>query len=61
MTITKTFDTLKQAERFHNSLYNKYNYVRATRSPRFTEQGIYAWEVKDEIVKKAAKPAHRSR
>lgn len=56
-TITKTFDTLKQAEACQNRLYNKYNYVRLVRSPRFTEEGVYAWEVKDEIVKKAGNPA----
>jgi len=45
-TITKTFVTLKQAERYQNSLYNKYDYVRLVCSPRFTEEGVYSWEVK---------------
>ena len=45
-TITKTFETLKQAERHQNSLYGKFNHVRLVRSPRFGESGVYAWEVK---------------
>lgn len=49
MTIARTFKTLKQAERFQNALYNKYNSVQLTRSPRFTEEGVYVWEVKGKI------------
>jgi hypothetical protein len=45
-TITKNCKTLKQAEQHQNRLYNKYDYVRLVRSPRFSEDGIYAWEVK---------------
>jgi hypothetical protein len=45
-TITKTYKTLKQAERYQNSLYNKYDHVRLIRSPMFSEEGVYAWEVR---------------
>lgn len=45
-TITKTFDTLTQAERFQNKLYDQHDHVRLVRSPRFGESGVYTWEVK---------------
>ncbi len=45
-TITKTYETQKQAERYQNRLYGKYNTVRLVRWPRFTEAGKYTWEVK---------------
>ena len=44
-TITKTYKTLKQAERYQNRLYNKYGTVRLVKWPRFTEEGVYVWEV----------------
>lgn len=44
-TITKHFDTLKQAERYQNRLYGRYDKVRLVRSPRFSEAGTYVWEV----------------
>ncbi len=44
--IAKHFDSLKQAERFQDQLYAKYDHVRLTRSPLFTEQGWYVWEVR---------------
>lgn len=37
-TINKQFDTLKQAERFQNRLYNRYDYVRLVSSPTFSEK-----------------------
>ena len=43
--IRKHLKSLKQAERFQNSLYNKYNYVRLVTSPIFTEDGLYIWNV----------------
>lgn len=43
--ISKYFKSLKQAERFHNKLYDQYDYVRAIRSPLFSEEGTYVWQV----------------
>jgi hypothetical protein len=43
--ITKTYKTLKQAERYQNRLYNKYNSVQLVSFPRFSEDGEYVWEV----------------
>lgn len=45
-TITKHFDTLAKAEAYQNRLYNKYETVRLTRSPMFSEAGTYQWEVR---------------
>lgn len=45
-TITKNFTTLKQAERFQNGLYEKYNSVQLVSFPRFEEAGTYVWHVK---------------
>jgi len=44
-TITKTYKTLKQAERNHTLLQNKWHWAKLVRSPRFSEEGVYAWEV----------------
>lgn len=44
--ITKQYKTLKQAERYQNRLYGKYNHVRLVQWPSFTEAGTYTWEVK---------------
>lgn len=44
-TITKTYKTLKQAESYQNRLYNKYNTVRLVSFPRFSEEGVYVWQV----------------
>lgn len=46
MTIAKTFDTLRQAERFQSRLYDKYESVRLVLFPRFSEAGKYVWEVR---------------
>lgn len=43
--ITKQFETIKQAERFQNSLYSKYNRVRLVSFPVCSENGTYKWEV----------------
>lgn len=45
-TITRTFDTLRLAERYQNRLYSQYASVRLVRSPMFGESGTYAWQVK---------------
>ena len=45
-TIVKLFTTIKQAGRFQDSLYNKYDHVRLLRSP-FFESGMYYWEVSE--------------
>lgn len=45
-TITKTYKTLKAAERYQNILYNKYSHVHLVQFPRFEEAGEYVWEVK---------------
>jgi hypothetical protein len=45
MTIAKTFDSLKQAERYQNRLYGKYDKVELVKSPMFSESGIYVWIV----------------
>jgi hypothetical protein len=45
MRIVKTYETLKQAERYQNRLYSKYSTVRLVGWPRFTEAGRYIWEV----------------
>jgi len=44
-TITKRFKTIKQAEKYQNSLYNKFPYVRLISSPLFSEEGQYIWEI----------------
>ena len=43
--ITKLFEKLSSAERFQNSLYEKYGRVLLVRSPLFSEEGMYIWEV----------------
>lgn len=44
-TITKYFKSLKQAERYQNSLYNKFPYVVLSSFPLFSEEGQYTWEI----------------
>ena len=43
--ISKTYKTLKAAEAYHTRLANKWHYVRLVQSPRFTESGVYVWDV----------------
>jgi hypothetical protein len=43
--ITKSFDTLRAAERYQNRLYGRHFSVRLVHAPHFTESGIYTWEV----------------
>jgi hypothetical protein len=45
--ISKTFKTIKQAEKFQNSLYNRFNYVALTSSPIWSEEGVYTWDVQN--------------
>jgi hypothetical protein len=44
--ISKTYATLKQAERYQSRLYNRFDTVRLIKSPMFGESGVYVWEVK---------------
>ena len=49
LTITKTFSTMDQAEKYHHELCDKYNIVNCVKNPPFGEEGIYAWECSDPI------------
>jgi len=44
-TITKNYKKLRLAESMHTRLQNKWHYAKLVKSPRFTEGGVYAWEV----------------
>jgi hypothetical protein len=44
--ISKKFESIKKAESYQNRLYGKYNHVKLLTFPRFSESGIYVWEVK---------------
>jgi hypothetical protein len=44
-TISKYFKSIKQAEKYQNSLYNKFPYVRLVTSPIWSEEGKYIWEI----------------
>jgi hypothetical protein len=48
-TISKKYNTLRQAERYQNLLYNKFDNVKLIKSPMFTEYGTYVWAVSGEI------------
>ena len=43
--ITKYFKTMKQAERYQNALYKKYNHVELISFPIYWESGAYIWEI----------------
>jgi hypothetical protein len=43
--INKHFNTLKEAERYLNKLYNKYHHVIVIKYPLFSENGIYIFEI----------------
>ena len=43
--ISKDFPTLGKAQKFMESLYRKYNYVRLSVFPRFSESGEYVFTV----------------
>ena len=43
--ISKNFSSLRKAQNFMESLYNRYNYVRLSVFPRFSESGEYVFTV----------------
>jgi hypothetical protein len=45
-TISKHFETIKQAEKFMSSLYNRFNAVSLIKYPINSEKGIYIYQVK---------------
>lgn len=45
-TISKTFESLKEAERYQSRLYNEWDYVKLVQFPIFGESGKYVWHVK---------------
>ena len=45
-TISKHFETIKQAVNFRAKLYEKYDVVKMTDAPIFEERGIYTFSVK---------------
>lgn len=47
--IEKVFPNLRDAEKFHNKLYEKYNLVRIIHIPIHTQIGMYVWIVDGEI------------
>lgn len=47
MKLSKECKTLKAAERYQNSLYERFDYVRLIQSPRFTEDGNYIWDCRE--------------
>lgn len=44
-TISKRLKTIKQAEKFQNSLYSKFPYVVLINYPLWGEEGQYIWEI----------------
>jgi hypothetical protein len=44
--VKQYFNTLKQAEKYLNKLYSKYDHVRIISFPMFTEAGSYTFEIK---------------
>lgn len=44
-TISKRFKTIKQAEKYQNSLYSKFPYVQLITFPVWSEEGLYIWEI----------------
>ncbi len=45
MMIRKQYKTLKQAERYQNLLYGKWDSVQLVAAPLFSEDGVYIWKV----------------
>ena len=43
--ISKNFPTLKNAQNYMERLYSRYNYVRLSVFPRFSESGEYVFTV----------------
>jgi hypothetical protein len=50
MVITKTFETLKQAERYLNWLYDRHDHVELVSAPRFQEAGEYVFRCSSSAV-----------
>lgn len=48
-TLHKTFDTIKQANRYQFNLYQKWDSVQLLSAPLFSEQGRYVWAVNGKI------------
>lgn len=44
--VKQHFSSLKQAEKYLNKLYSKYDHVRIISCPMFTEAGSYTFEIK---------------
>ena len=44
--IEKYFNSMKQAEKFLNKLYDKYDFVQLVSFPMFSEMGTYVFSVK---------------
>lgn len=53
MQVSKYFATLRKAEQHQVRLYGMYDVVRLIKSPRFTEAGIYVWEVQKSFGSRA--------
>ena len=47
MKLSKECKSLKAAERYQNSLYNRFWYVQLIQAPRFTEAGNYIWDCRE--------------
>lgn len=43
--ISKNFSSLRKAQSFMESLYRRYNYVRLSIFPKFSESGEYVFTV----------------
>lgn len=43
--ISKNFSSLRKAQKFMQSLYSRYSYVRLSVFPRFSESGEYVFTV----------------
>ena len=52
--IAKTFKDQDKANEYYLKLCDKYDSVQLVRSPRFSEDGEYAWEVSESTVSEAA-------
>ena len=45
MQISRTLDTIQQANRYQWQLYQQWDSVQLVSAPIFREQGIYVWAV----------------
>ena len=44
--VRQHFNNMKQAEKYLNKLYSKYDHVRIFSCPLFAEAGVYTFEIK---------------